>query len=218
MKRPLPWLLALWLLAAGLAGPLKRENLKMSPTRPVIRYQDVMLDLLGEGRTMLARYLWFKMDTMHEEQDDQGVSTFKQKEVLPLLRMINYLDPYLTDAYDTLAFELHKGYGQSLKAMELVDEGLLFSPNSYELNFRKAFLAERLGDSITAFEFSKRALLADQDEMHNLMALRTMYRATVKLHDPKTGIEVVDLISRLTGGANPYKEQYLRWKKELKQS
>lgn len=217
MRRPLLWLLGLWLAAAGLAGPLKRENLKMSPTKPVIRYQDVLLDLLGEGRTMLARYLWFKMDTMHEQQDDQGVATFKQKEVVPLLRMINYLDPYLTDAYDTLAYELYKGYDQLDKAVELVDEGLLYSPNSFELNFRKAFLAERKGDSMTAFEFARRALVADQDEMHNLASLRTMYRAAVRMHDPKTGIEVVDLISRLTGGANPYREQYLRWKEELKQ-
>lgn len=217
MRRQIFWLLALWLVAAGLAGPLKRESLKMSPTKPVIRYQDVLLDLLGEGRTMLARYLWFKMDTMHEEQDDQGVATFKQKEVVPLLRMINYLDPYLTDAYDTLAYELYKGYDQTDKALELVEEGLLFSPDSFELNFRKAFLAERKGDTATAFEFARRALAADQEEMHNLMALRTMYRSAVRFQDAKTGVEVVDLISRLTGGANPYKEQYLRWKKELKQ-
>lgn len=218
MNRPVLWLLALWLVAAGLAGPLKRENLKMSPGKPVIRYQDVLLDLLGEGRTMLARYLWFKMDTMHEEQDDQGVSTFNQKEVVPLLRMINYLDPYLTDAYDTLAYELYKGYGQSERAMELVEEGLLYSPESFELNFRKAFLAERKGDYLTAFEFARRALIADQDDMRRLASLRTMYRAALRLHDPKTGIEVVDLITRLTGGANPYREQYQRWKKELEKS
>lgn len=216
MKKTLLCLLGLWLAAAGLAGPLKRENLKISPTKPVIRYQDVLLDLLGEGRTMLARYLWFKMDTMHEQQDDQGISTFKQKEVVPLLRMINYLDPYLTDAYDTLAFELYKGYGQTEKAMELIEEGLQYSPASFELNFRKAFLAERKGDPVTAFEFAKRALAADQDEMHNLAALRTMYRAAIRFNDAKTGIEIVDLISRLTGGANPYKEQYQRWKEELK--
>lgn len=218
MRRTLLCLLGLWLAAAGLAGPLKRENLKLSPNKPVIRYQDVLLDLLGEGRTMLARYLWFKMDTMHEQQDDSGVSTFKQKEVVPLLRMINYLDPYLTDAYDTLAYELYHGYGQSAKAMELVEEGLQYSPESFDLNFRKAFLAERSGDPVTAFDFARRALAADQVPMHNLAALRTMYRATIRFHDPKTGIEIVDAISRLAGGANPYKEQYLRWKEELKKS
>lgn len=216
MKRTLLCLLGLWFAAAGLAGPLKRENLKLSPTKPVIRYQDVLLDVLGEGRTMLARYLWFKMDTMHEQQDDNGVATFKQKEIVPLLRMINYLDPYLTDAYDTLAYELHHGYDQTEKAKELIDEGLQYSPASFELNFRKAFLAERTGDPTTAYEFARRALAADQEPMHNLAALRTMYRAATRFHDPKTGIQIVDAISRLTGGANPYQEQYRRWKEEIK--
>ena len=217
MKRPLLAVLALWLVAAALAGPLKRECLQMSPSKPVMRYQDVLLDLLGEGRTMLARYLWFKMDTMHEQQDDSGVSTFQQKEVVPLLRMINYLDPYLTDAYDTIAYELYKGYGQTDKAIELIEEGLQYSPDAFDLNFRRAFLAERKSDYITSFAYARKALAADRDEMHNLAALRTMYRAALNLHDPKTGIEIVDQISRLTGGANPYKAQYLRWKEELNQ-
>ncbi len=56
-------------LAAALEGPLNAEYLQMNPVKPVIRYQDVLLDLLGEGRTMLARYLWFKMDLLHEQMD-----------------------------------------------------------------------------------------------------------------------------------------------------
>lgn len=214
-----PWLtvFALWLAAAGLAGPLKVEYLKLNPTRPIIRYQDVLLDLLGEGRTMLARYLWFKMDTMHEQIDDQGTATFKQKEVVPLLRMINYLDPYLTDAYDTLACELDYGYRLPDRAEELVDEGLSYSPDCYELNFRKAFLAEKRADAVTAFESARRALAADQDPTHNLSCLRIMYRAALLSHDAKTGVEVVELIQRFAGAATPYQKQYQLWKNELNQ-
>lgn len=202
--------------AALLEGSLKAAYLKMNPVKPVVRYQDVLLDLLGEGRTVLARYLWFKMDTMHEQIDDQGNATFRQKEIVPLLRMINYLDPYLTDAYDTLAAELEIGYQQSDKAMELVEEGLLYSPKSFELNFRKAFLAERKQDSLTAYEFARRAAEADQVQEHNLNALRIMYRSCLRLQDAKTGIAVLDGITKLSG-RNPYPDQYARWRKEIGQ-
>jgi hypothetical protein len=204
-------------LAAALEGPLKAEYLQMNPVMPVIRYQDVLLDLLGEGRTMLARYLWFKMDLLHEQMDDQGTATFKQKEIVPLLRMINYLDPYFTNAYDTLVGELHFGYKQDDKAMELVNEGLLYTPDSFELNFRKALLAEARQDPVTAFQCARRALLADHDETHNLNALRTMYRACVRLQDGATGIKIIEDITRLSGGTNPYPDQYLRWKAEVSQ-
>jgi len=208
------FILGLLLGVAALSGYLKAEHAKMNPVRPLIRYQDVLLDVLGEGRTMLARYLWFKMDMMHEQQDDFSVATFKQKEVAPLLRMINYLDPYFTDAYDTLSYELYAGYGQVDKAIELVDEGLRYSPNSYELNFRRAFYAEKKKDYIAAFEYAKRALAADQDETRQLNALRTLYRAALNVRDPKTGVQVLDAMSGLIG-KNPYPEQYAKWKKEL---
>lgn len=198
MKKALV-LLALWLSVAGLSGHLSAEYVKMNPVKPMVRYQDVLLDLLGEGRTMLARYLWFKMDTMHEQVDDQGVDTFKQKEVVPLLRMINYLDPYLTDAYDTLSYELYAGYQQTDKAIELIEEGLRYSPTSYELNFRRAFYAEKQKDYLTAFEYAKRALVADQDEIHNLYALRSLYRCALQAKDPNTGIEVIELMIRING-------------------
>ncbi|MBS2033811.1 hypothetical protein JST97_02435 [bacterium] len=216
MKKTVICLLGMWILSAVLAGPLKADYLKMNPTRPMVRYQDVLLDLLGEGRTMLARYLWFKMDTMHEQIDDQGVATFKQKEVVPLLRMINYLDPYLTDAYDTLASELYYGYQRIDQANELIDEGLMYTPGSYELNFRKAFLADHVSDSVTAFEFARRAPAADQDPSHNLAALGIMYRAALRSQDARTGVQVVDLLTRLGGSSPAYQEQYLRWKEELR--
>jgi len=205
----------LWLSAAGLGGYLKGESRKLNPVKPLIRYQDVLLDILGEGRTMLARYLWFKMDTMHEQVDDFGVPVFRQKEIVPLLRMINYLDPYLTDSYDTLSYELYAGYQQLDQAIELIDEGLQYSPNSYELNFRRAFYAEKQKDYLTAFEFARRALAADGDETHQLAALRTLYRCARNAHDARTGIQIIDLMIGLIG-KNPYPEQYRLWKQQLR--
>ena len=35
---------------------------------------DVLIDVFGEIKTVLARYLWFRMDLFHEVLDDQGVA------------------------------------------------------------------------------------------------------------------------------------------------
>jgi len=206
---------------AALAGPLKSENAKLNPPKPVVRYQDVLLELMGEGRTMLARYLWFKMDLMHEQLDDNGVDNFRQKEVAPLLRMITYLDPTFVDAYDTLAYDLFKGHDKIAEAAELLEEGLRYSPNSYLLNFRRALFAERENDWTGSLDFAKRALVSDpdpnaeQDRLNKLNTLRIMYRAALHLNDAQLGVDVIDQITAMQDGANPYKVQYLRWKQEL---
>lgn len=210
MKRFWP-IVATWLLAAGLASYLGPAHQRLAPPRPQFRIQDLLVELMGEGSTMLARLLWFKMDLMHEQQDDLNVATFQQKEVVPLLRMINYLDPQLTDAYDTLAYELYIGYQQTEKAIELVDEGLLYSPDSYELHFRRAFLAERTKDFLVAFEHAQAAFNSAQEDVQRVAALRTLYRCAVALDQPEIGITVVDKLTELLG-SRPYQEQYSRWK------
>lgn len=205
----------IWLTAALLCSYLRAAHARLEPPKPIVRYQDVLLDLMGEGRTVLARLLWFKMDMMHEQQDDLNVATFKQKEVVPLLRMINYLDPTLTDAYDTLAYELYKGYAQLDKAIELIEEGLVYSPGSYELNFRRAFFAERQNDWAMAFEHAQTAFNhAGEDDLKRLAALRCMYRSAVALDQPEIGLVVLDWMTRLSGRQN-HPEQYRIWKKRL---
>jgi len=214
VKRFLPVAVG-WLLAAGLASYLGPMHQKLAPQRPQFRIQDLLVELLGEGSTMLARLLWFKMDLMHEQQDDLNVETFKQKEVVPLLRMINYLDPQLTDAYDTLAYELYLGYQQTEKAVELVEEGLLYSPESYELHFRRAFLAERTKDYLVAFEHAQAAYNFAQEDIQRVAALRTLYRCAGVLDQPEIGVTVIDRLTELLG-TRPYPEQYSRWKARLK--
>lgn len=129
----------------------------MQAKKPIIRSQDLFLDLLGEGRTLLARLLWFQADLYHEQQDSVGVNVFQQKEVIPLLRMVTYLDPSFVDAYDVIAYDLDEGFGQTLQAIDLVEEGLVYNPQSYALNFHRALLAEKQRDSIAAMLYGQRA-------------------------------------------------------------
>lgn len=68
------------------------------------------MDLLGESRTILARYLWFTAENYHEMLEKQGASGFKEKDVIPIYRIISHLDPKLEDAYDILAADMFFGF------------------------------------------------------------------------------------------------------------
>lgn len=210
-------LLLLWVGLAGLSQGLRTRHRELLPERPMVRFEDVLLDLMGEGRTVMARYLWFKMDLIHEQLDDDGVPTFHQKQVVPLLRMITFLDPYLVDAYDTLAYELHRGYQRTDEALQLVSEGLKFSPQSFELHFRKGLLLKDRKDWKGVLEEGLLAVKSAQDEFQQKNGLRLLYHSAVHLNNPRLGVQVVD---EIRGAAEPppiYREQYYRWKKELGQ-
>lgn len=212
-----PGLLVLicWIGVAGLSWRLRSEHAKLEPVRPVIRYQDIFLDLLGEGRTLLARFLWFKVDLIHEQEDEKGVEVFQQKELIPLLRMITYLDPYFVDAYDMIAYDLYKGYDQPELAIEIVDEGLKYSPQSFDLNFRRAFLALSQKDMINALEFAKKAYASEDPEANKILPLKIMYHCAVQERDARLGILVVDHL--LANGAKvPDPAQLARWQQEVK--
>lgn len=216
MKRWGP-LLVCWLAVAGLSYHLMGQRSQWQPARPALRYQDLLLDLLGEGRTLLARWLWFKVDLIHEDEDVKGVDVFQQKELIPLLRMITYLDPYFTDAYDLIAYDLHKGYGKTEMAVDLVEEGLKYSPDSYALNFRRAFLALYQKDPDNLLKYAKLAFYAanNDPEANKILPLRLMYRAAVMRNDARLGVVVVEHMLA-AGGRVPDIEQMKRWREELK--
>jgi len=207
-------LLSCWLGVAGLSWHLRPQHRLLEPSQPLVRYQDVWLELLGEGRTLLARWLWFKMDLVHEEEDSRGVEVFQQKEVVPFLRMITYLDPHFVEAYDVIAYDLHRGYGQTQLAIEIVEEGLKYSPGSYHLNFRRALLALQEKDTINALEYAKRAFYAQDDpEANKLLPLKIMYRCALQQDDAHLGLAVIDHMLKM-GARVPDEVQYRRWLRE----
>ncbi len=209
-------LLLVWVSVALLSDHLRALHTKLEPEKPMVRLQDVLLDLLGEGRTVLARLLWFKMDMIHEQLDDNGVSTFRQGELVPLLRMINFLDPYLADAYDTLAYELYRGHNEIDEAIDLVDEGLLFNPESWDLAFRRAFFAEKKKDWAMTLEMTNRSLTLAETDLQQLASLRCAYRCAVAYNNPQLGLQVLNKISQL-GMGHPYARQEAIWRQELGQ-
>ena len=180
-------LLAIWLSAilTGSALDLWHEEQFLPP--PESReIGDVLIDVVGEFKTVIARYLWFRMDLFHEVLDDQGVEASQQSEVLPLLRMVTLLDPSMTDSYDTIVWDLYKGQGQTETALQLLEEGLKRNPSSYQLNFRRGLIAFLEKDYRTALDQGLKALKLTDKEFEQLDCLRLIYWSAKELDDRET--------------------------------
>ena len=152
-------LVGIWLLAliGGYAlDGWHEENFLPPPEER--RRADVMIDVFGDVKTIMARYLWFKMDLFHEVLDEEGVAPERQAEVLPLLRMVTLLDPSMVDSYDQIAWDLFKGHGKTEEAVEMLEEGLKRNPRSWELWFRKAVIEHKTSDFKNAMPSAQNAL------------------------------------------------------------
>ena len=200
-----------WLGVATMSHLLLGQHERLQARKPIVRYQDLFWDLLGEGRTLLARLLWFQADLYHEQEGSTGLSVFKQKEVIPLLRMVTYLDPSFVDAYDVIAYDLEEGFGQTLQAIDLVEEGLVYNPQSYALNFRRALLAEKQRDSIGAMLYGQRAYDSPDPDTNQFLPAKIMRRASLRMRDPWWGVRVAELLLRLrVADPDPELTQYYR--------
>ncbi|MCA9781633.1 MAG: hypothetical protein KC800_33175 [Candidatus Eremiobacteraeota bacterium] len=180
-------LLAIWLSAilTGSTLDLWHEEQFLPP--PESReIGDVLIDVVGEFKTVIARYLWFRMDLFHEVLDDQGVEASQQSEVLPLLRMVTLLDPSMTDSYDTIVWDLYKGQGQTETALQLLEEGLKRNPSSYQLNFRRGLIAFLEKDNRTALDQGLKALKLTDKEFEQLDCLRLIYWSAKEMDDRET--------------------------------
>ena len=180
MKK-LAWLVALWLvlLFAGMA--LNREHKQLlSPSGPATRDKgDILLDVFGEFRTVLARYLWFKTDLFHEALEVEGLQVEKQTELIPLMRMVSLLDPRMIEAYDSIAYDLSREH--AAQALQLLDEGVARNPASYQLVFRRALLRFQSSHYEAAIEDASQALSLSDAEFDQLNAARLLHWSAKKV-------------------------------------
>lgn len=186
------WTLA---LGSGMSLDLWHEEQFLPPPQERTT-DDVLVDVFGEIKTVVARYLWFRMDMFHEALDDEGVAPEKQAEVLPLLRMVTLLDPSLTDSYDQIVWDLYKGHGEVETARSLLDEGISRNPKSFELRFRKALIEFMEHKHAESLQCAAIALPLAEHEIDQLNCLRIIYWSAKDLNLPKVQYQAVnDIIS-----------------------
>ena len=154
---------------------------------------DVLLDVIGESRTVLARFLWFKADLYHEMLSRQGVSVFNERDAIPLLRMVTYLDPHLDDAFDVLAWDMIKGYNDPRRSLEILEDGLGYNPKSYRLAFRKAMVLHHLKRYSEAIPAGEVALRCADEEVDVLNACRVLYACYDHEKLPDDALRILDI-------------------------
>lgn len=167
-------LLGVWLLAVISGSLLSGYQPQAQADRQRTR-NDVMLDVLGQSRTLLARYLWFKMDIFHEVLEQQGVKVEEQAQVLPLLRLVTLLDSSISDAYDIIAYDLVNGHGKVTEALAILDEGLEHDPNNPLLLMRKALILSQRKRHVEAIGPAEKATNLVTEEFDVLNANRLLY-------------------------------------------
>lgn len=147
---------------------------------------DVILDVFGEFRTVMARYLWVKMELYFEALEGQGEVKEKQVEIMPLLRMITLLDPTITDAYDMIAYDLSRDHEKVGQALALLDEGIKRNPEGWALWFRQAFLLYEHKRYPEAQEKAAKAVSLAAEGFDTINSLRLLYWSSKKNKDHLT--------------------------------
>jgi tetratricopeptide (TPR) repeat protein len=172
----------------------QKEIVGRSPLINSNRGKAVLLDALGEGKTLMARFLYFRAEVYHEILDRQGVRHDQQKDLLPLLRMVTYLDPSLTETFDVIAWDLWKGWGKAEEALELLDEAVLYNPSSFKLWFRKSFILFREKRYEEALPAILQATKVAEDEFDILNANRLKFWCAKELDRLDLQKEAIDLL------------------------
>lgn len=190
--------IVIFLLLASVALNLSLTRLRHRDLPPAQTGKNqALLELVGEGRLILGRYLWHKMDLFHEVLDEQGVRPEQQSEVLPLMRMVSLLDPSFVEAFDQIAYDIWKGHGLTEQALQILDEGLEKNPDSPALYFRKAHIFFMEADYREAVRYGNVAYAKSNDEFEQLNSLRLVLHSAEELEDVELQRRTLGLLLKL---------------------
>lgn len=165
MKRFLSLLLALVLLTGAAASDqmLSRQSASQQREGSIEGPAAVYAAMLGQFRTVAANLLWIKADDYHHEFLETNPHWSKNEEILPLMRMITWLDPNFVQAYTAGSWMLGIYMEKPEQGMEFLEEGIRNNPNSVEMFETKALMVWRTRGDIRAAlkELKKAESLAD---------------------------------------------------------
>lgn len=160
MKRFLSLLLTL-VLFTGAAASDRILTQKMSLQQQTGAMEGptaVYAAILGQFRTVAANLLWIKADDYHHEFIKANPHWSQNEEILPLMRMITWLDPNFVQAYTAGAWMLGIYMEKPEQGMEFLEEGIRNNPNSSEMYETKALMVWRTqGDIRAALKELKKA-------------------------------------------------------------
>jgi len=121
--------------------------------------------MAGQFRIVFANLLWIKVDQYHHEYIAHHGDWSRDADLLPLLRMITWLDPHFVQAYQVAGFMLSGSLHRYEHARQLLEEGIRNNPQSFELyeEMGMALLRARK-DYRQAYTYLTKALSLANDE------------------------------------------------------
>ena len=99
--------------------------------------------LAGEFRATAANLLWIKVDKYHHDYMEHHSDWAKDRDTLPLIRLVATLDPHFVEAYLTGGWMLGTGLGKRREAEEFLREGIRNNPKEWEPHSELAILYAR---------------------------------------------------------------------------
>lgn len=124
-----------------------------------------VMAMAGQFRIVFANLLWIKVDQYHHEYIEHHGDWTQDTDLLPLLRMITWLDPHFVQAYQVAGFMLSGRLHRYEHARQLLQEGIRNNPRSFELyeEMGMAILRARK-DYREAYTYLTKALSLASDE------------------------------------------------------
>lgn len=95
--------------------------------------ESVYANIAGQFRTVFANLLWMKADGYHHEFVEHNTNWAQDSDIIPLMRLITWLDPHFTQAYSSGAWMLGFYQKRSGYAKAFLSEGIGNNPDSSEL-------------------------------------------------------------------------------------
>lgn len=127
--------------------------------------------MAGQFRIVFANLLWMKVDRYHHEYIEHHGDWTQDTDLLPLLRMITWLDPHFVQAYQVMGFMLSGRLHRYTHARQILEEGLRNNPYADDLyeemgmaiirgtrNYREAYPYLTKALSLAQDEFEQRRL------------------------------------------------------------
>jgi tetratricopeptide (TPR) repeat protein len=189
---------------------LRAEYFPTNFDRPVSI--QLLSEMIGELRTIIASYIFIRTDMYHHEREEK-VSWVEDKATLPLHWLVTALDPQQVNSYDFGAYHLAVNLKKTKQAIQFLQEGLKYNPDSYQLHFTMGEIYYIKKDYESSIKYLKEALeLADSSiDMKN--ALRRLYWCYRSLKDYDEAMNYLQMWHQL----DPKDDLPPRFAEELKQ-
>lgn len=130
--------------------------------------------IFGESRKTMAAYLWGKVldyhtetshapeygprnDVQNKDKNHGAMYMVEGKQTLPILRLITWLDPQFTKAYDFGGYFLAINLKKPREGITFLQEGIKNNPDNYDLHQGLAFIYFELKNYDMAIKYAEKA-------------------------------------------------------------